>query len=306
MVRSPSIDKNGMKKGEWSKEEDEKLRAYINRYGTWNWRQLPRFAGLSRCGKSCRLRWKNYLQPNVKRGNFTKDEEDIIINLHNQLGKKWSIFAKNLPGRTDNEIKNYWHTHLKKRTQGQNLISPSKQEIKEESSCQTSQTITSLVLKGDNQELSQPNNHQQPTTTPVFQGLTSPNESCCSEVSQSYSSTPSNQESSADFWNQQLNIEDYDLTQGSSFSELSLGNAYDQNLSDLMTWVGEETTTTSRTYECLDDIWSQPFDTDYMINAYNYKYQQQPYADPGLAYPSSPTTEEVCLWSYDLSDESLS
>lgn len=50
--------------------------------------KIGEISGLSRCGKSCRLRWKNYLQPDVKRGNFTKEEEDIIINLHNQLGKK--------------------------------------------------------------------------------------------------------------------------------------------------------------------------------------------------------------------------
>ncbi|KAL8126725.1 myb-related protein 308-like [Apium graveolens] len=285
MVRAPSIDKNGIKKGEWSKEEDDKLRAYINRYGTWNWRQLPRFAGLARCGKSCRLRWKNYLQPNVKRGNFTKDEEDIIINLHNQLGKKWSIFAKNLPGRTDNEIKNYWHTHLKKRTQGQDQIMSSNQEIKEEPSCQTSPISTVLMLKEDtNEESSQPNyNHQQ--ISPPFEGLMSPNESCCSVLSQCYSTTPSNQESPADFWSQQLTIEDYDF-------------------SELMTWNGaEDTSTITPTFECLDDIWSHPFDMDYVIDAYKY---QQPYVDSGHAYPSSPSTEEVCLWSYDLNDESLS
>ena len=48
MVRAPSIDKNGIRKGEWSKEEDDKLKAYINRYGIWNWRQLPKYAGMYR------------------------------------------------------------------------------------------------------------------------------------------------------------------------------------------------------------------------------------------------------------------
>ncbi|CAK9156925.1 unnamed protein product [Ilex paraguariensis] len=115
MVRSPFFDKNGLKKGSWSDEEDNKLRAYIQKYGHWNWRQLPKHAGLSRCGKSCRLRWVNYLRPNVKHGNYSKEEEDMIMKLHDKHGNKWSVIATHLPGRTDNDIKNYWHTRLKRR-----------------------------------------------------------------------------------------------------------------------------------------------------------------------------------------------
>lgn len=115
-MRKPCVDENGVKKGAWSEEEDNKLRSYILRYGHWNWRLLPKFAGLTRCGKSCRLRWVNYLKPGLKRGSFTKEEEDLIAKLHHELGNKWSAMAARLPGRTDNEIKNYWHTHLKKRS----------------------------------------------------------------------------------------------------------------------------------------------------------------------------------------------
>ncbi|KAH7546523.1 hypothetical protein FEM48_Zijuj01G0209800 [Ziziphus jujuba var. spinosa] len=70
---------------------------------------------LKRCGKSCRLRWTNYLRPDIKRGRFSFEEEETIIQLHSVLGNKWSAIAARLPGRTDNEIKNYWNTHIRKR-----------------------------------------------------------------------------------------------------------------------------------------------------------------------------------------------
>ncbi|KAH6788925.1 hypothetical protein C2S51_003931 [Perilla frutescens var. frutescens] len=115
MVRSPCFDSNGMKKGAWSEDEDNKLRDFVLTYGHWNWRLLPKFAGLKRCGKSCRLRWVNHLKPGVKRGNFSKEEEDLIIKLHSQIGNKWSAIATELPGRTDNDIKNFWHTRIARR-----------------------------------------------------------------------------------------------------------------------------------------------------------------------------------------------
>ncbi|AED92335.1 unnamed protein product [Arabidopsis thaliana] len=115
MGRSPCCDENGLKKGPWTQEEDDKLIDHIQKHGHGSWRALPKQAGLNRCGKSCRLRWTNYLRPDIKRGNFTEEEEQTIINLHSLLGNKWSSIAGNLPGRTDNEIKNYWNTHLRKK-----------------------------------------------------------------------------------------------------------------------------------------------------------------------------------------------
>ncbi|CAM8880161.1 hypothetical protein QQ045_019601 [Rhodiola kirilowii] len=116
MGRAPCCEKsNGLKKGPWTPEEDQKLTQYIQIHGPGNWRTLPRNAGLDRCGKSCRLRWTNYLRPDIKRGRFSFEEEEAIIQLHSVLGNKWSAIAARLPGRTDNEIKNYWNTHIRKR-----------------------------------------------------------------------------------------------------------------------------------------------------------------------------------------------
>nr|AFK36884.1 unknown [Medicago truncatula] len=115
MGRSPCCDKVGLKKGPWTPEEDQKLLAYIDEHGHGSWRALPAKAGLQRCGKSCRLRWTNYLRPDIKRGKFSLQEEQTIIQLHALLGNRWSAIATHLAKRTDNEIKNYWNTHLKKR-----------------------------------------------------------------------------------------------------------------------------------------------------------------------------------------------
>ncbi|KAL6566456.1 hypothetical protein OROGR_002071 [Orobanche gracilis] len=115
MGRSPCCDKMGLKKGPWTPDEDTKLLAHIQLHGHGNWHALPSKAGLRRCGKSCRLRWANYLRPDIKRGRFSLEEDETIIQLHALLGNRWSAIAAHLPKRTDNEIKNYWNTHLKKR-----------------------------------------------------------------------------------------------------------------------------------------------------------------------------------------------
>ncbi|KAK3028488.1 hypothetical protein RJ639_040057 [Escallonia herrerae] len=115
MGRSPCCEKAHTNKGAWTKEEDDRLIAYIRAHGEGCWRSLPKAAGLLRCGKSCRLRWINYLRPDLKRGNFTEEEDELIIKLHSLLGNKWSLIAGRLPGRTDNEIKNYWNTHIRRK-----------------------------------------------------------------------------------------------------------------------------------------------------------------------------------------------
>ncbi|XP_010557600.1 PREDICTED: transcription factor MYB82-like isoform X1 [Tarenaya hassleriana] len=140
-----------VKRGLWKPEEDLILRSYVEAFGEGNWadisrrtglipspkkktffffyrpdftgnltalhNQFPIVSGLKRGGKSCRLRWKNYLRPNIKRGGMSPEEEDLIIRMHKLLGNRWSLIAGRLPGRTDNEVKNYWNTHLNKKSE---------------------------------------------------------------------------------------------------------------------------------------------------------------------------------------------
>ncbi|CAK9311981.1 unnamed protein product [Citrullus colocynthis] len=121
MGRHSCCLKQKLRKGLWSPEEDEKLFNYITRFGVGCWSSVPKLAGLQRCGKSCRLRWINYLRPDLKRGMFSQQEEDLIISLHELLGNRWAQIAAQLPGRTDNEIKNFWNSSLKKKLMKQGI-----------------------------------------------------------------------------------------------------------------------------------------------------------------------------------------
>ncbi|KAG2318013.1 hypothetical protein Bca52824_021135 [Brassica carinata] len=104
-----------LKKGPWTSAEDGILIDYVKRHGEGNWNNVQKHTSLARCGKSCRLRWANHLRPNLKKGAFSKEEEQLIVEMHARMGNKWAQMAEHLPGRTDNEIKNYWNTRIKRR-----------------------------------------------------------------------------------------------------------------------------------------------------------------------------------------------
>ncbi|KAL3653276.1 hypothetical protein CASFOL_002957 [Castilleja foliolosa] len=143
-IGSPALDdansggNNQLKKGPWTSAEDAILVEYVMKHGEGNWNAVQKHSGLARCGKSCRLRWANHLRPNLKKGAFTPEEEQLIIELHAKMGNKWARMAAELPGRTDNEIKNYWNTRIKRRQRAGLPIYPP--DISSQSSIDNPQT----------------------------------------------------------------------------------------------------------------------------------------------------------------------
>ncbi|KAL5558725.1 hypothetical protein UlMin_034936 [Ulmus minor] len=156
MGRAPCCDKANVKKGPWAPEEDAKLKSYIEQHGTGgNWIALPQKIGLKRCGKSCRLRWLNYLRPNIKHGGFSEEEDHLICSLYISIGSRWSIIAAQLPGRTDNDIKNYWNTRLKKKLLGKQRKDQQAQRgngLKQETKRGTSTGSSMVVSNNNNQQ----------------------------------------------------------------------------------------------------------------------------------------------------------
>ncbi|XP_049399625.1 transcription factor MYB1-like [Solanum stenotomum] len=158
-MNTPMCTSLGVRKGSWTEEEDFHLRKCIQKYGEGKWHLVPSRAGLNRCRKSCRLRWLNYLRPHIKRGDFEPDEVDLILRLHKLLGNRWSLIAGRLPGRTANDVKNYWNTRLLRKLNTNitknEIIKPQPRTLssnaKNVSWCNDKSMITNTLDKDDEQ-----------------------------------------------------------------------------------------------------------------------------------------------------------
>ncbi|XP_065879084.1 transcription factor MYB35 [Euphorbia lathyris] len=222
MGRPPCCDKLNVKRGLWTPEEDAKMLAYVSTHGIGNWTNVPKRAGLNRCGKSCRLRWTNYLRPDLKHDNFTPHEEDLIINLHQAVGSRWSLIAKWLPGRTDNDVKNYWNTKLRKKLQKMGIDpvthKPFSQIFSDYGNISTTTNSSAIPVSSFNSNLEPPSsslltgpsssssnlifttsNTQNPWGHLFIEAVTS--SSCSSSSSTAFTQTPIAASSSPCLWN---------------------------------------------------------------------------------------------------------
>nr|KYP54573.1 Transcription factor GAMYB [Cajanus cajan] len=154
-----NVGEGPLKKGPWTSAEDAILIEYVKKHGQGNWNAVQKYSGLARCGKSCRLRWANHLRPDLKKGAFTAEEESRIIELHSKMGNKWARMAAELPGRTDNEIKNYWNTRIKRMQRAGLPIYPDEVYQRIHNANQESQNVGTLTNEASqHDDLSQTDN----------------------------------------------------------------------------------------------------------------------------------------------------
>mmetsp|Transcript_3532 Transcript_3532/g.9919 ORF Transcript_3532/g.9919 Transcript_3532/m.9919 type:complete len:495 (+) Transcript_3532:267-1751(+) len=126
-ITNPPVIKG---KGSWTAEEDAILREKRRQYGR-KWAKIAAHLP-GRQGKQCRERFVNHLDPELKKGEWTDDEEAILIAMHEHHGNRWANISKQLPGRSDNDVKNHWYSTIQRKFQQhgkEKLISAALQQV---------------------------------------------------------------------------------------------------------------------------------------------------------------------------------
>ena len=111
--RWTKILRPGLVKGPWSLEEDEALRSWVSSHGASEWAKCAQVIQ-GRNGKQCRERWNNTLDPSLHHGHWTPAEDSLIFDRYYKEGPKWSLIAKEIPGRSENTIKNRFYSNVRK------------------------------------------------------------------------------------------------------------------------------------------------------------------------------------------------
>lgn len=116
-------------KGPFSTTEDELIANFVAEHGLKEWSKVTSVLP-NRTAKQCRERWFNNLDPTVEKGPWTPRDDELIFQHYQIHGPKWSVISREIPGRSDNAVKNRWNASISKRVSvdasGAAVLGPSK------------------------------------------------------------------------------------------------------------------------------------------------------------------------------------